>query len=755
MKMNIKKPIISYVIIGIVVSSSIIGGFFLIKNLTQNNNTVIQQQIPLSINSSFATFNLQGLNYTPSIIPTNIKNGLSNVNLQGLDEELTPEIIENLEENGFALVDKGIEDIYEPVDFDMNTETPMYVTTDLCLHSLHSLFDIYLRILEYYYFNENFTTMISALRENQISMYKASSIDQSLKPILEKNIAYLTVILRLLDNQTSIPNYVKDTVESELGKINAGLPAYSSIFGYLEDFSQYKPRGHYTRSEKLANYFQAMMYAGRMKFILDDKTEENNLGIEQTKMALLLVYTFSAEIDNQVIWDYWDKIVRTSNFLVGVSDDLTPKEYFEVWLNQTEEDITLSSLTDDEIIKSIINKLQELKEPKINSRFTATFEGEENSEKGMSLFGQSYTPDAYIFQELVYDNLPTRMFPKGLDIFSVFGSKRAEYHLEAEKEYEGYEDKITELRDEFSNLSFSDWSQNFYWQWLFTLLPLLEEKGEGYPGYMQNDAWTDKSLMTALASWAELKHDTILYSKQAYAVMGLTKGIYHYVEPYPEVYSRIAATVSMLKEGLEKRGLLYSDEYNDFESKFNEFISIMNNLTEISIKELENKPLTSEDLSFIQMTGKRLLYTTIIYGKDNEEVTSETDKQTAIITDVFTEPNSKQVLEVGVGNPFIIYVVVQDHEGKLYLTRGVTFSYYEFKQLMNNRLTDEEWQEMLETSPPDLPAWIEQNLPIVQIEDNEVKVKQLAQQTSDIQIKIKKVRNLGDNYWNYAIKRHD
>ncbi|MHA1205810.1 MAG: DUF3160 domain-containing protein, partial [Candidatus Heimdallarchaeaceae archaeon] len=453
--MNIKKPIISCIIIGLVASSSIVGGIFLIKIISQrsNNSSEIQQQIPLSINSSFATFNLQGLNYTPSIIPTDIKNDLSNVNLQGLDEELTPEIIKNLEKYGFALVDKGIEDIYELVDFDINTETPMYVTTDLCLHTLHSLFDIYLRILEYYYFNENFTTMINALRDYQISIYEEYSVEYPLKPILEKNIAYLTVILRLLDNQTSIPNYVKGTVESELEKINKGIPDYSSIFSYLEDFSQYKPRGHYTRNEQLASYFQAMMYAGRMKFILDDKTEENTLGIEQTKMALLLIYTLSAKIDDQVIWDYWDKIVRTTNFIVGVNDDLTPKEYFEVWLNQTEGNIELSSLIDDELVKKIIFELQELREPKINSRFTATFEREESFEKGMSLFGQSYTPDAYIFQELVYDNLPTRMFPKGLDIFSVFGSKRAEYHLLSEKEYEGYTKKINELRDEFSNLS--------------------------------------------------------------------------------------------------------------------------------------------------------------------------------------------------------------------------------------------------------------------------------------------------------------
>jgi len=184
----------------------------------------------------------------------------------------------------------------------------------------------------------------------------------------------------------------------------------------------------------------------------------------------------------------------------------------------------------------------------------------------------------------------------------------------------------------------------------------------------------------------------------------------------------------MLKEGLEKRGLLYSDEYNDFETKFDELITIMNNLTAISIKELENQQITEYEQYFIQRTGKSLLYISIINGKTGDELTTETDKRTAIIADVFTEPNSGQVLEVGVGNPYLIYVVVQDHRGKLYLTRGVTFSYYEFKQPMSNRLTDEEWQEMLETSPPELPEWIKENLPLTTIENNGNTVKLLQMQ---------------------------
>ena len=49
---------------------------------------------------------------------------------------------------------------------------------------------------------------------------------------------------------------------------------------YKEDYGQYKPRGHYTRSEDLQRYFQAMMWYGRITFRLRNADE--------TRSALLL-----------------------------------------------------------------------------------------------------------------------------------------------------------------------------------------------------------------------------------------------------------------------------------------------------------------------------------------------------------------------------------------------------------------------------------------------------------------------------------
>jgi hypothetical protein len=708
---NPKKPVMTGIITALVISSLVVGVFYLYPYLSMVNiNFRTEIQLPENVKNSFGTYELTELNYTPSIIPTPIQLGLANVDLQGLENELNAEIKQQLEDYGFALVDGGIEDIFLPMDKNVDMENPMYVTTDFCLHVLHSIFDNTLRIIELEYFYSNFSLMIDVLRSDQMDLHSITS-DTELKTALQHNIAYLTVIMYLLDNTTSIPAYVDSLVSGELVNIENGVRATSLIFEYDEDYSQYKPRGHYTRNDEFKRYFKAMMYAGRMGFLITDKTEENVQGIKQTKMALALVYSFSADISENTVWDYWDSICRTTGFLVGGSDDLTPVDYFAVW-----EQLGLlefSELADDNRIREAIEDLKELRNPKINSGYVDAFEGQESATKGFRLFGQSYTPDAYIFQELVYDNLPDRLFPQALDILSVFGSERAKYHLEDEKNYVGYEDKIVELREEFTNLTIEDWTQNVYWQWLYSLLPLLEEKTDGYPGFMQSEAWTDKSLVTSLSSWVELKHDTILYAKQSYiAYPSIPEQVYHYVEPYPRVYSRISATASMMKDGLLARGVLYenltsessySDQiFSNFTFKFEELIEIFDTLTDISIKELENQELTSEELHFIQGVGTRLSDIASFNYNLADKYTSDADKRTALIADVFTEPYSGQVLEVAVGNPFLIYVIVQDDTGALKLT--------------SQRLTDEEWQAMLDSSPPDMSSWITNNLPISVIE---------------------------------------
>ena len=186
---------------------------------------------------------------------------------------------------------------------------------------------------------------------------------------------------------------------------------------------------------------------------------------------------------------------------------------------------------DDAEWDAFLAGVEKLDPPSLNSLpiFDETIQPDrDKAVKGFRLMGQRFTLDASIFQHLVYrevgenENKERRMLPKGLDIPAAMGSGEALSILKdmGETSYENYPENMKKMQEQIAGLPRETKTQNLYWSWLYTLHPLTEPKGDGYPSFMQNQAWTRKQLETYLSSWTELKHDTILYAKQIYAEMG-------------------------------------------------------------------------------------------------------------------------------------------------------------------------------------------------------------------------------------------
>ena len=647
-----------------------------------------QYVITSSLKTSFGQYNPLNPVFTPSVTPTSIASDLSNVKLGSI--ALTDQEKSLLAQYGFFLKPSQDNSLYELYDgFD---HYPLFISADLALNSFHNVFDMSLRFLEKHYFLDDFHTFLTDLRADQESLASSTS-NTVLQNTYLKNIAYLSVIISLLDNSTaSVPSSVLAVVQEELNLINSYSPAKSAIFDYKEDFSQYIPRGHYTRSAEFENYFKAMMYTGRMTFLTN-----GSFALDQTRMAIALVLSFDKTFGSDTLWSYWNSIYDCTSFYVGFSDDLIPPDYLSVI---KELAITNNNLADDSLIQSFIDKATALNHAQIVPDETIV---------GFRLMGQRFIPDSYIFQELVHDKVENRLMPNALDILSVLHSHQAEQLLQpVNQTYPDYSKQITKLRAEFDSFNDADWTQNLYWLWLYSLLPLLNEDRTGYPGFMQSSAWTTKSLMTILGSWSELRHDTILYAKQSGTRLTSISYPEHYVEPYPDLYARLQSLSTMLRDGLATRGLLIPE----LDTKLQDLTNIYANLSSLSIKELENQKLTQEEYSYIGSIFHRLSSISDFNKDVFDNITSEADSQMAIIADVHTDPNTGKVLEVGTGQPFIIYVIVQDHTGALRLTVGGTYSYYEFQWPLTDRLTDETWHDMLASGSPVLPDWLQSGLPL-------------------------------------------
>ena len=125
---------------------------------------------------------------------------------------------------------------------------------------------------------------------------------------------------------------------------------------------------------------------------------------------------------------------------------------------------------------------------------------------------------------------------------------------------------------------------------------------------------------------------------------------------------------------------------------------------------MNNENLTEADYELIRSYGGQLEHLWLEINKDEPQY-KELDQRSfleqnpaAVVTDIATDPNG-QVLEEGTGKISEIYVVVPI-DGKLRITRGGVYSYYEFPWPMSDRLTDEKWRELLDSrQAPALPSW--------------------------------------------------
>jgi hypothetical protein len=143
----------------------------------------------------------------------------------------------------------------------------------------------------------------------------------------------------------------------------------------------------------------------------------------------------------------------------------------------------------------------------------------------------------------------------------------------------------------------------------------------------------------------------------------------------------------------------------EFGAKLDDLYAMLLRLKGISEKELSGASLADEDYAYIRNIGDRLEGLTTFSPEAAGSISSDADKKMAVIADVHTDSNSEKVLEEAVGSPYHVFVIVPV-DGVLTLTRGAAFSYYEFRQPMSDRLTDEAWQSMLASDrAPEPPVW--------------------------------------------------
>jgi hypothetical protein len=672
-------------------------------------------EAPINIASVFPAYHKPPVNVSFALAAEPIAPDLSNVESRFV---LSEDQRARLAQDGVVVSPGSMQEFYMLYEGNRYSNVPNFVTSDSLLHAYHLVFDKVLATAEEEQFSRRLIALSKSLLAEADSQYRALQ-GASWEEPARRTVAYFAVGCQLLGANASIPSYVQDIVDAEVAQIEAHQGTYpSEIFpGTMEDYTQYIPRGHYADNETLTPYFKAMMWYGRMTFHLN--TGDPEQARSETRSALLLVQALrTATVDEQPALVTWNEIYTPTTFFVGGSNNLTVLDYIDLAEQVYGVGFTLSDLQDESRLDTFMQQARQ-RELALVPDIPPGSASLEPSQKGLQFFGQRFVLDSYVFRQLLFDNISTesdpRMLPKGLDVMAAFGSERAYAILEdmGETDYDGYPEQMAALQGWVAGFDTPDWTSALFTTWLYTFQPLLETPGEGYPQFMQSQAWLDKQLNTCLGSWTELRHDTILYAQPSFPEAGggpgppaplLARG---YVEPVPQFYARLRALAAMTREGLASYGLV--DEGDVY--ILGEIESLAEALQIISEKELRGEPLTESDEWLIRGYGsylENLLHFSLGLENISGEYLDYEKPQAAIVADVAT--NGSVVLEEATGRINEIYVIVplvnSDGSIALQVASGGTFAYYEFTHSAGDRLTDDAWRQMLENdSVPPLPAW--------------------------------------------------
>lgn len=655
--------------------------------------------------------------------------------------ELTPAERAMLKKNGFVVSERlAFVDFSTAYAYIYWKDLPVLVTTDSILHAIHHSYDELLATMEYTILTDRLVDLLTETRRQLQADAKANT-DPDLAQLYADLDVYLTVPLILLTNPADVNSYDADVVHQYLMLAEAASQvAPVQLFGGERkvDFSLFEPRGHYTRSRSLERYFRAMSWLAHIDFRLVEYTPQGEPILNTDHVAAaVLFHTGIEQAGQRPNWRDFDTIFR---LFVGESDNTTLPDLDrflldaslespeEVYLYPDPEKLLGMLVNGDYGRQHIAGQILEVDPNNPDSLPRPV---------SFALLGPRFTMDSLVMSDLTFDRLVVdnqkvlRPLPSPLDVMYALGNDRARTHLGNDLARYGYRENLDELRDLLDSRPDDFWQSSVYNRWLGLLRALnADTTSNAYPQSMRTAAWADKTLNTQLGSWAQLRHDNILYAKQSVSSGLQCEYPAGYVEPYPEFY---AAVVDYAETGRAIFNRFNTDARPDREryiyitalEYFENLEYVARQLQKMAEKELAGQPFSVEEEIFLKSISIRKIepYDTICAGIEMREnwdgwymdLLIGQESNPALIADIHTNPQEDpssplapaSVLHVGTGTVAANLFIADTGDG-LTMYVGPAFTYYEVVEegYPPVRLTDDDWNERLNSSPrPAPPAW--------------------------------------------------
>ena len=643
---------------------------------------------------------LRATNFTPE---ADARVNMNNVVNPNVIKDIDPVLWNKLGQNGFTIVPARHQQLFHVYEQNDYHEFPAFVTTDLFLQLYHLYFDCMLREVE----EQKMDTMVEMFcLEGYSAMYMLSQTNQ---PQIAEGARwlcdYFAVALNL--NGKHHMGFANKSAPVEIEKIMDSKNDFSDFLGYTDTmfaYSLFKPRGHYTRNARLEHYFRVMMWLQTVPFRTDDST--------QLGRAVLLAQWLN---NNDKARRLYNNITVPLTYLMGQPDNISILQVAEIAKEAGVQES--KDISDTNKMQALRQQVEAIAKQQTRIKPKFSYSGEYK----INLMPQRYQPDAEVLQEMVdYESTPTkRDVPKGLDVLAAMGVTPAEKilldELNEPDRWDKYKPTLERMKKRMGEI---DWTENSAVRWM-EAVKTVTETPQNAPYFMRTDEWDRKSLNTALASWAELKHDAILYAKQPFGAECGGGGppdpvVNGYVEPNVYFWKKAIALLDQTKEVLTKYSLI-TDRIEEIHSQVKEQAEFLLRISEKELRGDMPNDIECDQLEYIGATFENISIA-LLRDKDHQlwswDDIQGPDKKVALVADVYTanadnNPN-KSILYEAIGDADEIYVVVEIG-GYLHLMRGAVFSYREFQRSINDqRLNDEEWQKYLEQHHREgVPSWME------------------------------------------------
>lgn len=574
----------------------------------------------------------------------------------------------------------------------------LHITPDVAFERVHFFFSSTLEELEERQLSPKLGEILDELEEG-LRNARNRVTDGAARELLARNEEHIQVARCLLDVGAAPSS---DRVAEELKLILAAeKTALSPVMGYLEDYTQYIIRGHYTKSEELERYFRAMTWLGRAAFYIEPNPAsgiDEELATRLTAQAILLVAVASRD---KSAARRLAKFESTLTALIGASDDLILAEAGslisrvagERWIDENEY---ATAIGPRQVARARAWIISNARRPRILGGHAS--EGRVTPPLSIRVIGQRFSADSYVFQNLTFDrvkdltlseaeqrrwdatkNKPSssgarapelltslsitkqkrrvRGMPRGLDFLMAMGSKLARDELakSLDDRYAGYAEQSDRLRSEIPAMLKS--SDSFATRYLLAIQNVLRDE-------------TPLSLNSAMGAWILLRYDLSMYTKQSYTSM--PKGLAPrrpeparpptiYVAPAASVFKELARAVETVAEHMESVAPAQA-------TRLIEALKLL-------ASRAGSGPLDEDEAVQI--------YSTMFKQRNN--------RSSVVITDAHSDPVSGEVLQeaLGIGRNSLFTT----KNGKQAV--GMIFTCYEFRRAASRRMNDERWREEL------------------------------------------------------------